>query len=147
MLPKRPVKIMRKNPPEFLPSAAAPLEMELVADGGTGDIAWLVATAALLAVAGTTPGADGPGTTVALANNGRGATGKTVIEDKKAEAADSAAEAAGGRIGATAVPPTTWAIAADASDKATEACWIADSWGATLQDAGKEVTVTVTVSF
>ncbi len=127
MLPKRPVKIMRKKPLEILPSAAAPLEMELVADGETGDTAWmrLVATAGLLAVAGTALGADGPGTTVALANSGRGAIGKAVIEDKKAEASDNAAEAAGGRIGATAVPPMTWAIAADASDNATEACWIA----------------------
>ena len=77
----------------------------------------LVATAGLVAVAGTT---------VVLANSGRGATGETAIEDKKADASDNAAEAAGGMIGATAVPPMTWAIAAEASDKATEACWIAD---------------------
>lgn len=119
MLPKRPVKIIRKTPLKSFPSAAAPLEMELVADGGIGDMFWvrLDATAGLLAVGGTT---------VALANTGRGVIGKTATEDKKAEASDNAAEAAGGRIGATVVPPTTWAIAADASDKATEACWIAD---------------------
>ena len=119
MLPKRPVKIIRKNPLKFFPSAAAPLEMELVADGEIGDmfLMRLVATAGLLAVAGIT---------VALANTGRGVIGTTATEDKKAEAADNAAEAAGGRIGATVVAPTTWAIAADASDKATEACWIAD---------------------
>lgn len=122
-----------------MPSAAAPLEMELVAD-------WigLVATAGLLAVTGTTLGADGPGTIVALAKTGRGAIGDAAIEDKNADASDNAAEAAGGRTGATAVAPTTWAIATDASDKATEACSTADP---TVQEAGKVVTVTVTVSF
>ena len=104
----------------------------------------LVATAGLLAVTGATLGADGPETVVAFANTGRGAIGDAAIEDKNAEASDNAAEAAGGRIGATGVTPTTWAIAADASDKATEACSIADP---TVQDAGKVVTVTVTVSF
>ena len=119
MLPKRPVKIIRNTPLKSFPSAAAPLEMELVADGEIGDMIWvrLDATAGLLAVGGTA---------VALANTGRGVIGETAIEDKKAEASDNAAEAPGGRIGATVVPPTTWAIAADASDKATEACWIAD---------------------
>ena len=114
---------MRKNPLEFLPSAAAPLEMELVADGEIGDIFWmgLVATTGLLAVA-TAGLLAVAGTTVALANTGRGAIGEIAIEDKKAEASDNAADAAGGRLGATVVPPTTWAIAADASDKATEAC-------------------------
>ena len=96
-----------------------PLEMELVAVGrGIGDkLMVLVAVTGLLAVTATT---------VTLAKSGKGGAGETAMEDKKAEASDNAAEAAGGRIGATAVPLTTWAIAAEASDKATEACWIAD---------------------
>ena len=111
------VKRKRSSPSLLTPSAAAPLEIELVTD-------WigLVATAGLLAVTGATLGADGLETIVAFANTGRGAIGDAAIEDKKAEASDNAAEAAGGRTGATAVTPTAWAIAADASDKATEAC-------------------------
>ena len=114
---------MRKNPLGFLASAATPLEMELVADGGIGDkFMVLVATAGLLAVAALAVA----GTIVALVNSGKGGIGEAAIEDKKAEASDNATEAAGGRGDATAVPATTWAIAAEASDKATEACWIAD---------------------
>lgn len=112
---------MTKNPLGFLPSAATPLEMELVAGGGKGigDIFMtLVAVTGLLAVAGTT---------VALENSGKGGAGEAATEDKKAEASDNATEAAGGRIGATVVPPTAWAIAAEASDRATEACSIADT--------------------
>ena len=82
----------------------------------------LVATAGLLPVIGNSLGADGPGIIVAFACTGRGAIGDAARDDKKAEASDSAAEAAGGRAGATGVTPATWAIAADASDKATEAC-------------------------
>ena len=81
---------------------------------------------------------------MAFANTGRGAIGDAAREDKNADASDKAAEAAGGRTGATGVTPATWAIAADASDKATEACWMAEP---TVQEAGKVVTVTVTVSF
>ena len=91
---------MRKNPLGFLASAARPLEMELVAGGGKGigDIfITLVAVTGLLAVAGTT---------VVLENSGKGGAGEAAVEDKKAEASDNAAEAAGGRTGATAVPPT-----------------------------------------
>ena len=96
-----------------------PLAIELVAVGrGIGDkFIVLIAVTGLLAVAVTT---------VVLANKGEGGAGETAIDDKKAEASGNAVEAAGGRVGAKAVPPTTWAIAAEASDKATEACWIAD---------------------
>ena len=108
----------------FLASAATPLEMELVADGGIGDNSMvLVATAGLLAVAALAVA----GTIVALVKSGKGGIGEAAIEDKKAEASDNATEAAGGRGDVTAVPATTWAMAAEASDKATEACWIADA--------------------
>ena len=103
----------------------------------------LVATTGLLLEIGNTLDAVGPGAIVAFAYTGRGAMGEAASDDKKAEASDSAAEAAGGRVGATGVPPATPAIATDASDKATEAFSIAEP---AVQDAGTVVTVTVTVS-
>ena len=111
---------MRKSPLGFLASAATPFEVELVAGGGIGDkfMVLVVVTAGLLAVAALAVA----GTIVALVNTGKGGTGEAAMKDKKAEASDNAAEAAGGRGDATAVPATTWAIAAEASDKATEAC-------------------------
>ena len=82
---------------------------------------------------------------VALAKTGGTTAGTAAIEDKKAEASDRATEAAGGRTAAAVVTLPVWAIATDASDKATEACSIADSCGLAVHDAGIEVTVTVTV--
>ena len=64
-------------------------------------------TTELLVVTGGTLGADGPGTIEAFANTGRGAMGDAAREDKNADASDNAAEAAGGRAGATGVTPAT----------------------------------------
>lgn len=55
-------------------------------------------------------------------------------------------EAAGGRTATAVMTLLVWAIATDASDKATEACSIADSCGLAVQEAGTEVTVIVTVT-
>ena len=83
---------------------------------------------------------------VALAKIRGTTAGAAAIEDKKADASDRGIEAAGGRTAAAVMTLLVWAIATDASDKATEACSIADSCGLAVQEAGIEVTVIVTVT-
>ena len=132
--------IIKKNSLMFLLSDTAPAEKEVdVADGDVGSVL-------MLSVAGATLGALGPGAMVALANTGGTTAGAAAMEDKKVEASERATEAAGGRTAAAVVTLPAWAIATDASDKANEACSINDSCGPAVQDAGIEVTVTVTVS-
>ena len=130
------------NPLMFLLFEAAPSEKEVEVGCEIGD----VPTVVTLPVTGAMLGARGPGAIVALANIGAAAGGAAAIEDKKAEASDRATEAAAGRATAAVVTLTAWAIATDASDKADEACSIADCCGAAVQDAAVEVTVMVTVS-
>ena len=132
--------IIKKNPLMFLLSDAAPVAKDVgVVDGEVG-------SAPIVPVAGATLGALGPGTMVTLANTGGATAGVAAMEDKKAEASERAMEAAGGMAGAAVMTLPACAMATDASDKATEACSMADSCEPAVQDAGIEVTVTVTMS-
>ena len=63
---------------------------------------------------------------IAFVNTRKNIIDDAVKKDKNADASDKVLEAVGGRIGAIGVIPATWVIAADASDKATKACWMAE---------------------